>query len=104
MVWLSLFVGYPKAEKKLKISHNGWSISEDNYKEYAKRIAIWEKLNGPLLRKENEDGEIVDRPILEEDVKKFIGFWSNGGSKSRAEFNKDIVRVLWEKADAGRLG
>jgi hypothetical protein len=102
LVWLSMFVGYPKKDVKRGIKGD-WAISEDNYKEYAKRIAIYEKCFGALLMKEDkESGELSERPILEEDVKKYIGLRSNGGSKSRAEFNKDIVRILWERVGGER--
>lgn len=51
-------------------------ITEKNWKEFAARLMITEKLDGPWLRKV-KDGEIIDQFITWEDVKAHIGLSVN---------------------------
>ena len=84
LVWLSLSCGY---------NH----ITEKNYKDIAKRIALYQMAGGAYFSYYEGEGDSKNRVsiyITEEDVRRFIGMHTNASTKTAAQFNKLLIAIM----------
>jgi hypothetical protein len=72
-------------------------ITEENYEEFAERLALWAQVHGTLMQR-MVGGEIVDRPITLQEVKDRIGLRTNVTTTSSRAFQARLNRAMKEKA------
>jgi hypothetical protein len=77
MVFMSMFVGINR-------------ITDLNWKEFAKRMHMWEAVNGPI----RSDGENMD-PMV---VRDYVGLWTNASTLTLTQYNKRLGETLRRKA------
>ena len=71
------------------------SITEGNYKEFYKRVALFERLRSPVRVKLNDGGKYVDDPYTLEDIRQHIGLRTNVSEEKPAAWRKRILES-WE--------
>jgi len=71
------------------------SITEDNYKEFYKRVALYEGLRGPVQLRLNDGGHYVEVPYTLEDIRQHIGLRTNVSEEKPAAWRKRILES-WE--------
>lgn len=62
------------------------NISEKNYKKFYARLTAYEHMHGAFIFKGNKP-----RYITLEDVKMWIGLWTNAGNYSATDFEKRLL-------------
>lgn len=75
MVFMSMFIG-----------HNNWTSRQID--QIWTRVQIWERVYGPIRANK--------QPLTKEEVHSFIGLRTNATTKTKAEFDKHIIRHLYE--------
>ena len=81
-----------------------WGITESNWRDMYKRIALWERLFSPTLKhyEFDEDGKVKskrDRYITVEDVFQHIGLSTNGGEQTEAAYKKHVLKQFNDECD-----
>lgn len=71
----------------------GWGINDQNVQEFIWRIRFWDKLEGPLVRTVDENGEWKDDPIPEDIIRQHIGLSTNVAYESRDEWLRRMFRA-----------
>ena len=70
-------------------------ITESNYKEFYKRIALFERLRGCVRVKKSDSGKFVDDPYTLEDIRQHIGLTVNVSDEKPDAWRKRILKS-WE--------
>ena len=71
-------------------------ITENNYKEFYKRVALFERLRGAVRVKKGDSGKFVDDPYTLEDIRQHIGLTTNVSEEKPAAWRKRIIES-WER-------
>lgn len=71
-------------------------ITESNYKEFYKRVALFERLHGAARAKKDCRGKFVDDPYTLEDIRQHIGLTTNVSEEKPAAWRKRIIES-WER-------
>jgi len=71
-------------------------ITESNYKEFFKRVALFERLHGAVRVKKDCRGKFVDDPYTLEDIRQHIGLTTNVSEEKPAAWRKRIIES-WER-------
>jgi len=70
-------------------------ITESNYQEFYKRIALFERLRGCVRVKKSDRGGFVDDPYTLEDIRQHIGLCVNVSDEKPDAWRKRILKS-WE--------
>lgn len=70
-------------------------ITADNYKEFYKRVALFERLRSPVRVKIGPDGMMIDDPYTLDDIRQHIGLRTNVSFEKPAAWRKRILES-WE--------
>lgn len=77
----------------LVLQPKGGSITEKNFPEWVRRCLIWQEITENMAV--DFDGkEWTRRPITPDDIRKFVGLWTNCSPVTDAEFAKKVLRLL----------
>lgn len=79
LIWATMFVGFR-------------SITKDNYKEFYKRLHLYELVNGAFLYKDRQP-----KYITEAQVERRIGLETNASTFSRTEFMRRTSKHYFHK-------
>lgn len=71
-------------------------ITESNYKEFYKRVALFERLHGCVQVVFAVRGKFVDAPYTLEDIRQHIGLTTNVSEEKPAAWRKRIIES-WER-------
>ena len=71
-------------------------ITENNYQEFYKRVALFERLRGAVRVKKGDSGKFVDDPYTLEDIRQHIGLTTNVSEEKPAAWRKRIIES-WER-------
>lgn len=71
-------------------------ITESNYQEFYKRVALFERLRGAVRVKKGDSGKFVDDPYTLEDIRQHIGLTTNVSEEKPAAWRKRIIES-WER-------
>jgi hypothetical protein len=74
------------------------SITEKNLDEFSERAFLWQKLHGASLM-EDDNGKAKPLYITKEDLRLHIGLRTNVADRTRAEFNKKLLRSFKVEAE-----
>jgi hypothetical protein len=77
-------------------------ITEKNAPEFYDRVAMYEKILGPLLHMATDDG-MVDLPITADNIRGLIGLSTNVSTKSRKHFLSRLGRMAIDHAVGRRV-
>lgn len=79
MIWATMTVGIG-------------AITEKTVEEFAARLDLWQRVNGALMRAQDEaTGEWSDRPITRDEVRAHIGLECNVGWETRTKWLKRTI-------------
>jgi hypothetical protein len=81
LIWLTIGIGMG-------------DITEENVDEFTARVMIWEKVRGNYLRLDKEPYYLT-----RSDIERRIGLWTNASRETKAAWNKNMMRLMWEDAD-----
>jgi len=79
-IWMTMFVGIRE-------------ITEDNYEEFAKRVAVWEKCFDSFWR--TQDGSVY---FSLDDARSVIGLKTNVNNYTKVQFRARIFEQLYDDA------
>ena len=97
LIYATLITCYPSDK-------GGWGITEENWKEMWARVSIVEKVVGAYRREcvavvGTDNRKITDRYFTPEEIHSMIGLQTNAGTKTRKEFEKHMLEILWRDAN-----